>query len=285
MNAGRREGLGGPAPDRPGEGPLPVLERYELKFTIPPPLVEEISAFVRPYCFLDRFSQASEDGFYQVNSLYFDSPDFLFLRRRLSRVENRFNMRVRSYGPRPVLPYFLEVKQKRGDVIRKYRARVREADLEGVLDPAREDRDYLVDPREAGAADLFRRLAHTYNAVPVVMTGYRRKAFISACDDYARVTFDAGLRYMAQGGYRPLDVEGARAPSDPETLFDEGTSVILELKCYAKYVPLWMVDLIRRFELRRRGFSKYSAGMAKVFQRYNFDDSLRASPVADFGRE
>ena len=270
---------------KPEAGTPGVLERYELKYTIPAGMVEAISAFIRPYCFLDRYSNLAADGYYQVNSLYLDSPDFTFLRSRLEGCENRFNLRARSYGEKPALPYFLEVKQKTGDVIRKYRARVRDADLENVLDPARSDREYLVDPAEAASADLFRRLAHTYNAAPVIMTSYRRKAFISGCDEYARVTFDAGLRFMAQPEYLPLFLGEEMAPSDAETCFDEGCSVVLELKCFSKYVPLWMVDLIRTFELKRRSFSKYGSGAAQVFQRHTFDVSLRVSPWAGFGKD
>ena len=263
---------------RPDGAPLPVLERYELKFTIPPELVEPISSFVETYCYMDSHSTSSPAGFYQVNSLYFDTPEYLFLRNRLDRIPDRFNMRVRSYGARPVLPYFLEVKQKKESIIRKYRARIREENLEHVLDPAREDHACLVSPGEAENAALFRRLAHIHNASPVVMTSYRRKAYISNCDEYARVTFDIGLRYMAQREYKPLSIGEGMAPSDVETCFDENTSVILELKCYSQYVPLWMVDLIRAFELTRRGFSKYSAGMAQVFRRYAFEDGSRVPP-------
>lgn len=269
-------------------GAAGMLERFELKYTIPVGLVEAVSAFIRPYCFLDRYSNLSADGYYQVNSLYLDSPDYVFLRNRLDGSENRFNMRVRTYGERPGLPYFLEVKQKQGDIIRKYRARVKDPDLESVLDPARSDHAYLADAGEAGeaaSAALFRRLAHTYNAAPVVMTSYRRKAFVSGCDDYARVTFDSDLRFMVQREYRPLFLGDAMAPSDAENFFDEGCTVVLELKCFSKYVPLWMVDLIRTFELRRRGFSKYGAGAAQVFQRHTFDESLRVSPWAGFRKD
>lgn len=265
-----------------GENPLPMLERYELKFTVPASLVEPICGFIAPYCRKDSYSAISPDGFYQVNSLYLDTPEFLFLRNRLNGCENRFNMRVRSYGENPKLPYFLEVKQKRGDVIRKFRARVDEPDLRKVLDADMESLEGLVSAGEAENAILFRKLAHTYNAAPVVMTSYRRRAFISECDDYARVTFDIGLSFMEQTEYLPLEVGDMLAPSDVEAIFDEDCCVVLELKCYSKYVPLWMVDLIRTFDLRRRSFSKYSAGLAQIFQGKRFDDSHMVSPWSDF---
>lgn len=263
---------------------LPVLERYELKFTIPAEWVEPISAYVESYCHLDRYSEETPGGFYQVNSLYLDSPDYHFLRCRKERLQDRFNMRVRSYSPLPTAPYFLEVKRKHGDIIRKHRARVRDENLERVLDPA-SGHEGLISPGEAANADLFRSLVHRYNAMPVVMTSYRRKAYFSHCDDYARITFDAGLRYMRQQEYKPLMLEGGLAPSDAESRFDEGASVILELKCYARYVPLWMIDLIRMFQLKRRGFSKYASAMEQVFRSSGFDGSDRVARRIIFGRD
>jgi hypothetical protein len=270
---------------KPDSAPLPVLERYELKFNIAPELIAPLSDFVEAYCYPDRHSEGTPGGFYQVNSLYLDSPDYHFLRNRIERLPDRFNMRVRSYGPLPVAPYFLEVKCKSGDIIRKHRARIQDEDLERVLDPATPLDAGLAYLGEAAGANLFRTLVHRHNAAPVVMTSYRRKAYVSHCDEYARVTFDIGLRYMPQREYRPLSLEGGLAPSDPETRYDEGTSVILELKCYASYVPLWMVDMIRTFQLRRRGFSKYASAMSQAFRNYAFDDGVRISPAARFGRE
>jgi SPX domain protein involved in polyphosphate accumulation len=270
---------------RPDAAPLPVLERYELKYTIAPELIGPISAYVEGFCSLDKHSELSHDKFYQVNSLYLDTPEYLFLRNRREKLPDRFNMRVRSYGPVPVAPYFLEVKRKSGDIIRKHRARIRDEDLRRVLDIGQDLKPCLVSAGEAENAELFRRLVHKYNAAPVVMTSYRRKAYFSTCDDYARVTFDIGLKYMLQRDYKPLCLDGGLAPSDVETRYDEGTSVILELKCYAKFVPLWMVDLIRAFDLRRRGFSKFSSGMAQVFRNYAHEDGLRASRLVGFGSE
>ncbi len=266
-------------------GPVVIPARYELKYTIPFSQVADISAFVEPYCSLDYHSSLSPDKFYQVNSLYFDSPDFVLLRNRLAGLHDRFNMRVRTYGAEPREPWFLEVKRKIGDIIRKYRARVKAGDLARILDPGLDVGQFLMNPGDAKNAELFRRLAHAYNAVPVVQTTYRRKAYFSTCDDYARVTFDRGLRFQARDAYDPIPSEAAFAPSDLETIFDEGTSVILELKCPAQNVPLWMVDLVRTFELRRRGFSKYSAGMAQVFRRYEFDPGSRVPAGQVLGSE
>lgn len=258
------------APETWTQADIPaVLERYELKYTIPLEWVEPIAAFIRPYCFMDAYSARCADGFYRVNSLYLDSPDLTFLRTKLCGAAKRFNMRIRTYGDDPGFPYFFEVKHKNGDTIRKVRALIHEEDVREqglehvVFGPGRAGED----PNLARC----RREAITYNVHPWVQTRYRRLAFISHCDDYARVTFDRGLEYAPRDHFDPVPVDGDMTPSDVDPLFDPETSVILELKCYTSYVPSWMVDLIRRFELTRRGFSKYTAGMIPVVRRFGHD--------------
>ncbi len=252
------------------------LQRYELKYTIPRRQVEEIEAFIAPYCFQDEYSARCEDGFYRVNSLYLDSPELILLRTRLCGAQHRFNMRVRTYGDAPGLPYFAEIKHKSGDTVRKTRAVIREPDLERALRGPEL-------PGEDRRLAEYRRHVLAYNVQPWVMTSYRRKAFISHCDDYARVTFDIGLEYAPRDAFDPIPVRSEMIPSDVETLFDPETSVILELKCYTSYVPSWMLDLIRRFELRRRGFSKYAAGVMPVLRRMDYDGSPfgQLSPAFD----
>jgi len=100
------------------------LERYELKYFIPESWVEPISEYLSMYCSLDKHSEKTNDHYYMVYSLYLDSPSLTFLQQRLNGSENRFNMRIRSYDSKESLPRFLEIKQKKNTIIRKYRAKI-----------------------------------------------------------------------------------------------------------------------------------------------------------------
>ncbi|MBN1307136.1 MAG: polyphosphate polymerase domain-containing protein [Chitinispirillaceae bacterium] len=246
------------------EGIPPVLERYEAKYTIPLWMVDDISRFIEPYCSLDAYSEKSPDLYYTINSLYFDTPDYLFLWLRLQKACSRINMRVRTYGERPTLPWFLEIKHKRGDIMRKYRARIHSEHLETMLQTPELLHHHVKDEKEENNRLLFYRLVQSYNARPKVLIQYKRKAYISDCEEYARVTFDIQLRSMRQTGYDPLPHDDALLPCDVQNIYDSGAGVILELKCYTSYVPLWMIDLVRTFQLYRRGFSKYMAGLRQV---------------------
>ncbi|MEZ4525589.1 MAG: polyphosphate polymerase domain-containing protein [Desulfobacterales bacterium] len=256
-----------------------LLERYELKYLIPESMIDPISDFISAYCSPDYYSEQSADGFYNVYSLYFDSPDFLFLRKRMEGAENRFNMRIRTYDPVSAIPCFFEVKQKTGGIVRKYRATVHDADWQRVF----ADSDYsLHHCNKREKADLFVRLAYSWQAEPKVLTCYSRKAYVSDVDDYARVTFDKALKCQAEERYNLIPDPYCMNSYDNATVFDPGCSVILELKCYATQVPLWMLDLIRYFDLQRGSFSKYAASIFRVRTRFRYDTADRMPLIPCF---
>lgn len=238
----------------------PVLERYELKYCIPWDMVDRIINFISPFCSLDYYSANAENNFYPVNSLYLDTRNYQFLQQRIYGKDPRFNIRVRSYSQGEKPPYYLEIKHKVGGVVKKYRATARLDEWPHILASAayRVDED---DPSEQANKELFLRLAISYAIEPKVFTRYKRCAFFSTVDDYARVTMDASMSYRLQDDYS-LQPDDTMTYYDNETIFvgnmpPRGGSVILELKCNVGEVPTWMIDLITKFELHRQGFSKY----------------------------
>lgn len=250
-----------------------TLERYEKKYIIHPSLVEPISKFASIYCSLDKYSEASDDKFYQVNNLYFDSPQYTFLQNRINEAETRFNLRIRSYGDNPTPPFFCEIKQKRGGYIRKYRGKL---ESEHWIDDLTDSTSEAINRQDqAKNVRLFKKLLHSYNASPKVLTNYRRKAYISNHEEYARLTFDIELKYMEQINYELAPIDHLMTFYDHQLNFDIGASVILELKCYTTHVPFWMIDLVRYFELAQTGFSKYATGVIEVLELYVNKNSPR----------
>lgn len=246
----------------------PVKERYELKYLIPSEMVGPITRFISPYCSMDAFSERAAGHFYPVNSLYFDTLGLEFLKQRLWGKDGRFNMRARAYGKGDAPPYFLEIKHKTGNCVRKYRAMLSNGEWPRILtDPMYR----CVDdgrPQQRRNKDLFLRLAATFAVEPKILTSYRRRAFFSTVNDYARVTMDVDLRYRLEEDYnlvgdaRSVNYDNQTIFSTNEQLFgteDFGPGrVILELKCNVGQTPAWMVDLIAGFELKQVGFSKYA---------------------------
>lgn len=237
-----------------------VIERHELKYAIPADYIEPVSQFLRPYCSLDHHSALADDHFYQVNSLYFDTRGLEFLQQRMYGKDGRFNIRVRCYGDEGAPPYYLEIKRKSGTTGKKYRAVVNSEEWPIILtDPAYR-------PQENGSPEnhinkkLFLRIATTYAVEPKILTQYRRRAFFSNIDNYARVTMDISMKYRLQDRYDLRSGKDMLSYDNPSIYSDDyGCSgeVVLELKCNIGEIPLWMLDLITTFQLKQQGFSKY----------------------------
>lgn len=237
-----------------------ALERYELKYLIPLSLVEPISKFVESYCNMDYYSHISPDRYYIINSLYLDTPNLYLLRFKEMASAYNFNMRVRSYGEFPKPPYFFEIKYKIRDFVRKNRAMVPYENWYDILESGEIPRG--ISPDSLAHLREFVFMKMTYNVEPLILTQYRRKAYISHVDDYARVTFDRDLRYQEEYEWNVHPNEELLCHYDhPESFEAPGENVILELKCEKK-IPLWMIDLIQRFELTSASFSKFGNSMA-----------------------
>jgi len=238
----------------------PVIERHELKYAIPWSYVEPISRFIAPYCEPDHHSSVSENNFYLVNSLYFDTRGLEFLQQRMYGKDGRFNVRVRCYGAQGEAPYFLEIKRKSGFTGVKYRSVATAEEWPNILTDASYQLPRSGSAKERANKNLFYRIALSYAIEPKLLTQYRRRAFISTVDDYARVTMDVNMRYRRQNHY-DLNPGSGMINYDNETIYSKDytsdTSVILELKSNIGEVPTWMLDLITSFDLQQQGFSKY----------------------------
>ncbi|UXR64678.1 polyphosphate polymerase domain-containing protein [Bdellovibrio bacteriovorus] len=241
-----------------------ALERYELKYLIPLSLVGPISQYVERYCEMDYYSRISPDLFYTINSLYLDTPSLYIMRFKETANAFNFNMRIRSYGDSPRPPYFFEIKYKLRDFVRKKRAKIDTMDWVDIVEWGNIPSD--MEPGSLGNLEDFLFMKQTYNVGPVILTQYRRKAYLSVVDDYARVTFDRDLRFQEMDYWCVNPQEENLSHYDHPASFEEpGCNVILELKCEKK-IPLWMVDLIRYFQLEQGSFSKFGNSMLTHLQ-------------------
>ena len=242
----------------------PTIERHELKYAIPTRLIDPVCRFIEPYCELDYHSAIAENNYYLVNSLYLDTRGFEFLQQRQYGKDGRFNIRVRCYGDQGEAPYFLEVKRKSGVTGTKYRSVATRDEWPAIL----QDPGYRVPedspPKDRQNKEMFMRLAHSYAIEPKLLTQYRRRAYASVVDVYARVTLDVSMKYRQQDHFS-LASNSDMTSYDNETIYARDmftdAAVILELKCNVGEVPTWMIDLISTFGLKQQGFSKYLNSM------------------------
>ncbi len=243
------------------------LQRYEFKYRVPLALVDRISDYVASYCEMDYYSKISKDGFYLINSLYMDSPSFHIFQRQESLEFDYSCFRIRAYGADPKPPYYFESKQKIGDFCKKRRAKVPIENFGDLIEAPWKVQGF--DPyRDRNLVDFLEKV-QTFNLEPRVLTQYRRRAFLSTTDDYARVTFDRDLRLQDEHLYNIHPNEELMRHYDHQDTFMDphsGRNVILELKCERK-IPVWMISMVRTFQLTHYRFSKFYSAMMEAHGR------------------
>lgn len=234
-----------------------IRERLELKYLIDALTARRIRRDIEGLCEPDPFNPP--EGGYPLYSLYLDTPSQAFHRAKLDRDELRVKVRIRTYDETG--PAFLEIKRKINSVIHKTRVGVSRYGLEetckGYGVPLKSSH-----PIQQANLDAFAFEVARWGARPLIMVHYHREAFISVVDSYARVTFDCRLEAWNHPGWE-LDLKGRDRLHLDAAFQNDGLSspTVLELKC-ERFMPLWMSQLIQKYALQRRGFSKFSFGVA-----------------------
>lgn len=217
-------------------------KRYELKFTVTTNLAAEIRDWALKNMGPDPFLEGCEDDSYQVTSLYLDTPQFSIFHRQ-AESENR-KYRVRRYGDSSKV--WLEVKRKKGDLVRKKRTWIDETEVSGLT----EIDDSIDDHQNENSDRWFRARINRYDLQPCTWIEYRRFARVQESTSLgARLTIDRDIRCMT-----------ARDWSVPNGLGAAASCITphcqLELK-FCGTMPTLFKSLMNTFSLARSVLSKY----------------------------
>jgi hypothetical protein len=256
------------------------LTRYEAKYVVPEALCTEIRTFIKPFCKVDSHA-AGNPPQYTITTLQLDTPDYALHHAKEFEAVNRFKLRVRTYGSIGSSPVFPEVKAKLENTIIKNRVAIAfeqwspqcvyALELPESLNSGRQIHDFL----------QFRRLVWETQAKPVALIRYRRESYVGETDHYARVTMDRKLEYQMTASWDDFGRSGRWRSMDSTEAQGFGLSysgVILELKTLA-HVPIWIQEMVERFELKKCGNCKYSTAIWR-------EGGFRGYPEAgDFAEE
>lgn len=225
-----------------------VFQRKETKYLIP---TTQFPSFLKD---LKKQMQIDEYGVHTILSLYFDTPDDRFITNSMKKPKYKEKFRVRSYGiPKESSMVFLEIKKKVNGIVYKRRMPLTYAEYLKWFDqkqfPKNEDEQI---PQEVNW--LFKR---NPDLAPKTMIIYERMSLFGTSDPDFRVTFDQNIRFRSTN--LDLSITGE------ETLVAPEVGVLMEVKALGAY-PLWFVELLNDYQLRKGSFSKY----AETYQRHLF---------------
>jgi hypothetical protein len=237
---------------------LSKIRRYELKYTITESLAKEIKDYIQPMCSLDEHCLPGEQA-YVVNNLYFDTPDLTFYYDTRHRKLTRYKARARYYGMQACDFVWPEIKYKHGSIVWKKRHAV-PIDKWPLL--------FQVQPSERQQPlikeqlDTFEEIIFWYKANSILHVRYIREPYVNDLEDYGRITFDRQLCYRLTHGSIDLSYNESDMIyyDDAITTIEFESPVLLEIKVETN-VPYWAIELIRKFNLIQRPFSKYCYGI------------------------
>lgn len=239
------------------------LTRYEAKYIIPHELVPQIRKFLQPFCKADPHARKKFPPEYTITTLQLDTRDFALHHAKEWEALNRFKLRIRTYGDLGSAPIFTEVKSKLGNVIIKNRAAIH-------FDEWSDDTVFGLElpkslKKDKAVSDFlqFKRLVWETQAVPKVLVRYIRESHVGDIDHYARVTMDRKLQYQVTDSWTDLGRSGLWRSMDSSEAQGFGlaySGVVLELKTLA-HTPIWIQDMVERFELKKSGNCKYSTAI------------------------
>lgn len=246
--------------------------RYELKYFLPFDKINELIQWSTPYLVPDIHAQPGSNArpHYLVQSVYFDTTTLRLYKEKIDGIRNRSKFRVRSYDPvpGPDAPVFVEIKNRRDTQVIKERVALPLAQVAGVLFNGLRLDDLALNSYQRKPLERFLYCYQTAELAPVVTVIYDRVPFTCREDKQVRLTIDTNLYYCDQRGAAVLFAPRVKAPVPLP-------GAILELK-FDRLMPLWMRELVRRFDIRQQSISKYcycvDAAVFNTFEKIEHAD-------------
>lgn len=224
-----------------------TFERYELKYLITKEEKSLLQRAFEPYMRKDDYDRSI------IRNVYYDTPDYLIIRRSLEKPVYKEKLRVRSYGiATEDSTVFVELKKKYQSVVYKRRVEVTE----------REAMDYfakniLLSTHNQITEEIDYACKFYGNLEPAMLLSYEREAFCGKEDMDFRITFDENILW------RDTDIS-LRSPVYGTPILQED-HVLMEIKL-AYAMPLWLAQLLSEKRIFKTSFSKYGNAYLALMQ-------------------
>lgn len=227
-----------------------TFRRYEKKYVITKKQAEDLLA-----CLKERFLP-DEYGETLVCNLYYDTPDFLLIRRSLDKPLYKEKLRVRCYGvPNENSNAFIEIKKKFQKIVYKRRMNTTYQKALKYLETGEID----INGQIKNELDWF--LKSYNNLKPSTALFYTRKAFINKENPDLRITIDKNVMW------RKEDLDLSLGAYGEILLGDENR--LLEIKIPG-VMPVWLAHILSELEIFPRSYSKYGKAFLSFLKEICF---------------
>jgi len=223
------------------------FRRFEFKYLISVRLADLIKDYISKRLELDQFAKKS--GSYIVQSIYLDTIHYSSYQDVKAGVKNRVKYRLRSYNPdqKNSKYVFWEIKRKLDVTVFKDRALLTNGQSQKYI-----DKNIIPPPKQEVLRNL-QQARLRYLLRPNILIRYRRQPFINKTTDL-RITFDQEIEAnKIDPQWKPASWSRSIHPQ----------SIIMEIK-FTGSLPFWLAEIVRKYNLERKPFSKYALSLEKV---------------------
>ncbi|NLK44549.1 MAG: polyphosphate polymerase domain-containing protein [Tissierellia bacterium] len=226
------------------------VQRHELKYPINFLQYTNLSNRLKNVLLEDKHNGTIG---YPIRSVYFDSYSDTDFYEKLSGVEYRKKIRLRTYSPdSPTVK--LEIKRKVGDSQEKKSLIISREDAKELINLNYD----VLNKYQSEIASMFYRIMKFNGLRPVVHVEYRRKAFIHPMNNI-RITLDSDIK-SSETDFNIFSDSPILVP------VEDYYFALLEVK-YNTFIFKWISDLIGLYDLTRLSYSKYMVSRG-IFERY-----------------
>ena len=236
-----------------------VFARHEIKYIISTAARARIESQLSDYMYPDEYGRSL------VSSVYYDTPDYLLIRRSLDSPLYKEKLRLRGYGSvDDSSTVYAEIKKKYDSVVykRRYGMTMRAA-LEYLADGWRAGQP----PDDQIGRELHFILLRYANLQPSAYVSCERQAYYAVDDHEFRVTFDENIKGRITELLPGADNHGCIDLLDSRF-------VLMEVKS-GSAIPLWFCRILSEERLYKSSFSKYGS----VYQKLIMPASHSGKPI------
>ena len=236
------------------------FKRYEKKYLLNPEQYAILKAAVDEHFFPDEYGET------KICNIYYDTPDYLLIRRSIDKPIFKEKLRLRTYGvPKDSTTAFIEVKRKFNSIVYKRRIHMPYVQaIEHIKNPPSREEDHQINKEIDYVINMYKGIE------PKFYLSYDRSAFFYKETSDIRVTFDTNIIW------RDYDID-LRKGSYGESLLPEGYR-IMELKV-PNTAPLWLAELLSKLKIYPTSFSKVgTAYKTKLAKEINASVISTANP-------
>lgn len=214
-----------------------TFKRVEKKYILSATKYAEFMNVAKDHLIPDEFHKS------HVMSIYYDRPDYHYIRLSVDGPVFKEKIRIRSYGvPKKDGTVFVELKRKYAGVVFKRRVGTTPENAE----------KWLAGQGDAPFDNQITREINWFlknNRIePKIFIGAERTSWIDKENSTTRITFDSSIKC------RETDLSLTMG-GDGEELLEDG-SVLMEVKI-ADAAPLWLAHTLSELKIFPTSFSKY----------------------------